>query len=146
MKNKIASTVDFITKRYGTADPKLLCEALGIKILGADLGGSVNGFFLSLSGRKAIVIDSELKDEHQAYCIAHELGHAILHENLNFTFLSSSTLFPIGKYEREADLFATYLILGNPSQDGLYDQNLLTLSQSTCIPISAVREWALASA
>lgn len=42
---------------------------------------------------------------------AHELGHALLHEGHNALFLRERTDFVMERYEREADLFAGYLLL-----------------------------------
>lgn len=50
--------------------------------------------------------------EHlQAFVCAHELGHALLHRNINTPFLSKNTLFSIDKIERQANTFAVELLL-----------------------------------
>ena len=141
MRKTIIKTVEDIVKRYGTRDPKALCDALGIQITKSELPNSTNGFFFSLSGRKAIVINSMLKGKKENYCISHELGHALLHEELNSAFLSQSTCFAVGRYEREADLFAAYLLLGAPNIQSLAGKTVNEISAITHLPIESVKEW-----
>lgn len=43
--------------------------------------------------------------------MAHELGHAILHVKENCAFMSSKTLLLTSKIERQANLFAAYLLI-----------------------------------
>lgn len=145
MKKVIIKTIEQITRRYGTDDPQRLCDALGIPIVKTRLEGSVKGFFMSVAGKRIIVVNDELDAVAENYCIAHELGHSLLHENLNLAFLSS-TLLSVGRYEREADLFAAYLILGQPSKEKLYEKNLFELSSRVRLPIEIITEWAKSAA
>ena len=142
MKEKIARTIKSITERYGTCDPYIICDILGISVIKTELPSSTNGFFISLSGRKAIVINSALSGDIEKYCLAHELGHALLHEKLNWAFLSQNTYFVTTKFEREADLFAAYLLLGMPTKEDLQNKSLFEISQNYKIPISSIEEWA----
>lgn len=142
MKQKIKKTIRLINERYGTCDPQMICEILGISIINTDLPSSTKGFFISLSGKKAIVVNSSLSETDKKYCLAHELGHAFLHEHLNWMFLSQNALFVREKYEREADLFAAYLLLGEPNREKLFGKSLLEISKSHNLPISSVNEWA----
>ena len=78
----------------------------------------------------------------EKYCLAHELGHAILHEQLNWAFLSQNTYFVTEKYEREADLFAAYLLLGSPIKEKLQNKSLQEISEKYHIPLAIIEEWA----
>lgn len=142
MKEKISKTIENLIKRYGTRDPKQLCDILNISILRADLPSSTNGFFFSLSGKKAIVINQALSPTAEKYCLAHELGHALLHEQLNWAFLSQNTHFITERYERQADLFAAYLLLGNPIKEKLDGIALQDLSQKFNLPFATIEDWA----
>ena len=44
------------------------------------------------------------------FTCAHELGHALLHPNVNTPFLRENTFLSINKLEREANLFAPCLL------------------------------------
>ena len=43
--------------------------------------------------------------------MAHELGHAVLHPKENCAFMSRHTLLLTSKIERQANLFAAYLLI-----------------------------------
>ena len=47
------------------------------------------------------------------FCIAHELGHAVLHTTNNIYFNSSNTFFNHSKHEIEADRFAAELLISD---------------------------------
>ena len=142
MKQKILMTIENIKTRYGTLDPKQICDILNISITKAELPKETNGFYISMLGRKAIVINSSLSPTQEKYCLAHELGHALLHEELNWAFLSQNTCFVTQKYEREADLFAVYLLLGQPIKEKLIGIPLQLISEKFCLPIESVKNWA----
>ena len=142
MKQKILKTIENINIRYGTLDPKQICDILSISITTAELPKEINGFFFSMNGKKAIVINSVLSGESEKYCLAHELGHALLHEELNWAFFSQNTCFVAQRYEREADLFAAYLLLGKPIKEKLLGIPLQLISEKFCLPIESVKTWA----
>lgn len=51
-------------------------------------------------------------DEHDArFTAAHELGHALLHEGVNVLFLNAYTEYSTGTLEREANVFAAFLLI-----------------------------------
>ena len=43
--------------------------------------------------------------------IAHELGHAVFHSKQNCTFMGTHTLLLTSRIERQANLFAAYLLI-----------------------------------
>lgn len=142
MNQQILKTIENINLRYGTLDPKQICDILSISITKADLPKGTNGFFFSVAGKKAIIINSALSKKEETYCLAHELGHALLHEQLNWAFLSQSTCFVTEKYEREADLFAVHLLLGKPIKEKLMGVPLQFISEKFGLPIESVKYWA----
>ncbi|MBR5451779.1 MAG: ImmA/IrrE family metallo-endopeptidase [Clostridia bacterium] len=142
MKQKILKTIENIYLRYGTLDPKQICDILNISITNTELPKGTNGFFFSIAGKKAIVINSALSKESEKYCLAHELGHALFHEQLNRAFLSQNTYFVAERYEREADLFAVCLLLGKPSKEKLVGIPLQLISKKFGLPIESVKDWA----
>ena len=81
-----------------------------------------------------------LNDDQRRFTTAHELGHIILHGCTNSINLSCNTGFCVSRYEREADLFAAYLLL-QAEYDQYVDYETLTVdqvSQITHIPQSKV--------
>ncbi len=127
--------------RYGELSPERYCEKLGIPVVEADLPDGVEGFFLRRGGR-VIVLQSGLAPERRGYVCAHELGHALLHEDLNVVFLEKATLFPAGKWEEEADLFAATLLLDARLEAWRRDYQPLTVEQAAALsglPERAIR-------
>ncbi|WP_346208370.1 ImmA/IrrE family metallo-endopeptidase [Caldifermentibacillus hisashii] len=104
-----------LVKKHDTNDPFKLARSLGIVILFYDLGQTY-GFFRTYKRVKTIVINNQLDEWLKRYVCAHELGHAIIHSDLNTAFLKKNTFYSIGRIEREANEFAVNLLL--------YDKNL----------------------
>lgn len=103
-----------LLKTHNTNDPFELARSLGIVIIFLDLGDTY-GFYRCYKRVKTIVINSELTEWLKRYVCAHELGHAILHSDLNTAFLKKNTFYSIGRIEREANEFAVNLLLYDKS-------------------------------
>lgn len=58
--------------------------------------------------------------------MAHELGHAVLHPKENCAFMSRHTLLLTSKIERQANLFAAYLLI---TDDLLVEYRGFTIEQ-----------------
>ena len=111
----IAEVVDKLTRKYKTRDPYELSQLLGIKIHHKDLQKKLKGFFFCQSRQKNIVIDSNVNRILERILIAHELGHAILHQEValmrgfqEMEVLESRQSMP---EETEANLFSAELLL-----------------------------------
>ena len=112
MKRDIAEVVTNIIKKYQTRDPEEITAEMGIKVTYEDLG-RVNGYYNTSLGNKFIHINRRLKlnDKKRKLTIAHELGHVILHDDLNARFMAEHTYLSINKYEYEANKFAVHLLI-----------------------------------
>ena len=98
---------------YKTHDPFRLCRYLKIKVMFENLG-HVIGFYQTAYGIRIIHINSEISQNKKRVACAHELGHAVLHYNLNKIFLDNENYFTDrGRLEMEADLFMIELLLMN---------------------------------
>ncbi|MEC1744162.1 ImmA/IrrE family metallo-endopeptidase [Schinkia azotoformans] len=106
----INETVSSLYKKYKTNNPFELCAILGIIIQYADLGDTL-GFYMQANRIKMITIHNNLEEYLIRFVCAHELGHAILHPRANTPFLKKNTFFSIDKLEKEANEFATSLLL-----------------------------------
>ena len=105
---KIYDIVQELKEKYETRDPFRLCKALDILVLYVPLV-RVNGFYQHFDGQDIIYINQDLNDDEKTLVCAHELGHALLHTNVNTIFLETHK-FVENKYEREADAFAINLL------------------------------------
>lgn len=108
----IKKKVRELTVRYNSRDPFTLCREMGIEILFVPLTPRVRGFYQQIDSLDIIYLSDSLTETEQIPVLAHELGHCLLHSGLNFFFVTRSTLYPVGKYEKEADEFARELLSG----------------------------------
>jgi len=133
---EIKKTVDELIKTYHTTSPEELSERLNICLMDAELPESTRGFCLMISSGTAIVLNSTLTKRERTSVVAHELGHAILHKGCNYVFMTTKTCMVAGRFEREADLFAAYLLTAsNPPQEG---STLQGMSAALSLPESAI--------
>ncbi len=139
MTYKIISLAEKLVAEHGTRDPIELCCILGISTVYADLPFSVHGFYMEQDGRQAVVVSSNLLSPHDRYCAAHELGHALLHREINSVFITQHTCLSVGRYEREADLFAAALLIdGESLTEGT---SIEDICRQTALPESAVMQY-----
>lgn len=108
IKKKIAH----LKLKYETNNPFELAKSLGILVLYEDLG-NINGYYNKQIRMKQIHINCNLNKHEMQFTCAHELGHALLHQNENTHFLRNNTLFSIDKLEIEANKFAMELLLSD---------------------------------
>lgn len=80
--------------------------------------GSIKGYFNVVTGDngekiKFIHLNEKLEGREKEIIMAHELGHALLHENEGNSILLDHTLISFGKLENEANKFAIELLINN---------------------------------
>ncbi|MDQ5984184.1 MAG: hypothetical protein RUMPE_01223 [Eubacteriales bacterium SKADARSKE-1] len=119
MKN-IRKIVSRIIMQYGTRSPFQICEKMGINILFVDLPDKVNGFFVNSAenGYRSILISKSIPDFKKEEVCAHELGHALLHSEINSILHENDPSFGLKKFEAEADFFSN-LLLPKPNSNSL---------------------------
>lgn len=110
MHEKIHRLIRYYTKMCGTNDPFRIAEFLNIEIFFCQLG-NISGYYQYLKRHKCIYINSSLEEDFCRIVMAHELGHALLHPGENCTFMGAHTLLLTSKIERQANLFAAYLLI-----------------------------------
>lgn len=120
----IKKRVNQLIETHGTGNPFELAAALGIVVVYEYLGDSL-GYFSKFNRTIIIHLNESLSYEKQLTTCAHELGHAILHSNINTAFLKANTYFPTSKTEMEANEFMMELLF---NQGG--DQ-VVTISEAT---------------
>lgn len=103
-------TVAQLVKKHGTNDPYILAAERNIPVHFFNLMG-VLGHLQRYKRSFAICIHHGLDDMMRRYVCAHELGHSLLHPDLNTPFLRANTLHSIDKIERQANEFAVELLI-----------------------------------
>ncbi|MCM0648685.1 ImmA/IrrE family metallo-endopeptidase [Clostridium swellfunianum] len=106
----IKKIVKKLVEKYGTNNPFELAECLGIKILYEPLG-NIRGFYQACPKNKIIHINNALDELNRLLVCAHELGHAMLHAKLNILFIEKNTFYIKNKYEIEANMFSSELLI-----------------------------------
>ncbi|HZW67818.1 MAG TPA: ImmA/IrrE family metallo-endopeptidase [Pseudogracilibacillus sp.] len=112
-----------LIKKYHSNDPFYIAECLGVQVLYESLGG-IYGYYNYYKRIKMIHINESLDEKMQRFTCAHELGHALLHHDVNTTFLKKNTFFSTSKIEREANTFAVELLMPDEYLYELRDTNL----------------------
>lgn len=103
-------TANKLMNKYKTNDPFYIAKCKGIQIIFEPLG-NIYGYYNYYKRIKMIHINERLNETLQRFTCAHELGHALLHHDINTSFLKANTLFSTNKIEREANTFAVELLM-----------------------------------
>ena len=124
-----------LAKKYRTANPEKLCRVLDIQIIYQDMGTEVTSIkaLMVVDRRiKCIVVNANLPDVILNFILAHELGHAVLHANRCKQFTDYGLFSDTSIMEKEANIFAAELLIGDLRQSIMFLMN--------CLPISW-RSW-----
>lgn len=107
----IHARVKHLKEKYGTRNPEKIAKAFDIEIVRKPYTINTKGFFIKTLRNKYITVNSNIPPQYQSIILAHELGHALLHSSQDIYFIREYTLFPIGRYEIEANKFAAELLI-----------------------------------
>lgn len=128
----IKNFVDRLVAIEETADPNRLCGYNHINIR-YDYISPIKAYFLKAHRIKTITVNIELPEREKEYIIAHELGHALLHNDRCETlFYKLSKIDAV--VEKEANTFAMYLLLKRYEDDLQYAWSYDDISRTTGIP------------
>ena len=92
---------------YGEHDPEALAERMGVLTILCDLPETMEGFYHCFHGHPIIYLADRLPPCRRRAVCGHELGHAVLHGDVNSLLLDEID----ERMEREADLFSAALLL-----------------------------------
>ena len=111
MKN-IKEIVRSLIRRYETRSPFEICDKLKINVVfSSELPNNVKGlYFNSPDYGKVILINSSVKGHKIDKVCAHELGHVMLHGDINSMSYHQNFDGELAEFEMEADMFAFFLI------------------------------------
>lgn len=129
----IKEVVETLIKIHGTSCPFELAKIKDIGILYENLGSKL-GYFSKDYRFKFIHINQALKSRRQRFVCAHELGHAIMHPDVNTPFLSRYTLFSVSKVERQANTFAVELLMPDDLLQKHSEISLYNIAKELGIP------------
>lgn len=126
----VKECVSIIRKKAKTDDVFELVDYFNINVIETDLGSSTLGMYRYIKRNKFIFLNNDLEHYQKKFVLAHELGHAILHSDLNCFFLEKKTLYLKNKFEIEANKFAVELLV---SDDDLKELEGYTIEQMSAI-------------
>ncbi|MBR6693886.1 MAG: ImmA/IrrE family metallo-endopeptidase [Clostridia bacterium] len=121
MTEKVFSLAKNLIDACGTRNPREICRELNISVVFTDLPESIDGFYMESGERQAVIVKNGMDPIKSDFCLAHELGHALMHKGINNFFISENTNMPLGRFEREADLFAAALLIDISDPDFIAD-------------------------
>ncbi|MFL2104173.1 ImmA/IrrE family metallo-endopeptidase [Mycobacteroides abscessus] len=101
-----------LVKKHDSRDPFIIAKELGIHIIFEPLG-KINGYFNIMLDEKFIHINENMDEHQQMFTASHELGHALLHSDINAMFLVENTYLSISEFENEANAFAIQLLISD---------------------------------
>lgn len=111
----ICEAVRRLKKEYDETDPFRLCKAMGVLLLFRPMGRhetAIKGFSMKCKRIRSITVNSDLPEIIQKIIVAHELGHAMLHETSSVQAFHEVSLFDQSSdMEREANLFAAEYLM-----------------------------------
>ncbi|MCL6573902.1 MAG: ImmA/IrrE family metallo-endopeptidase [Bacillus sp. (in: Bacteria)] len=108
--NWIMERLEREIKKHKTSNPFEIAVNRNILINYFPLGGTL-GFYMKNSRHQVITLNSDMNEHLTNFVCAHELGHAVLHPDENTPFLHKNTLFSKDKIEKQANYWATQLLL-----------------------------------
>lgn len=118
--HSIDDKIKMLVEHHETRNPYKIAKQMGVIIIEEDLG-EVYGYYNWYKRIKFLHINSNLSDREKLVTCAHELGHAICHPNENTPALTQTNLVSEYKVEKEANYFATKLLIDGSHEDDCVD-------------------------
>lgn len=122
-----------LIKAHKTNNPFDIADKLGIIVLYSFMKNTL-GFFSTYKRSKFIHLNNSIPEKLQTFVCAHELGHAIMHPDVNTPFLKRHTLLSTDKIERQANSFAVELLMPDSYLSENCDFGIYALANSLGIP------------
>lgn len=123
----IKTMVDGIIEEFQTRDIFHIVESLNIPIIKKDMKNKKGKFMRTMYGDEFIFIHEDLNEYEAKVIIAHELGHALLHTDLNTEYYTK-TLVSKNKLELQANKFAAELLIPDKIDLNLDINDTLSIS------------------
>lgn len=94
----------------GTSNPMQIAKILRIPIVYTSLPDDILGYLTHPLRRKTFVLNNKLDEREIPIVVAHELGHALMHGTIGYTFHTDTVNYCRARSEYEANIFALYLL------------------------------------
>ena len=111
MGGRIKEIANHLSVKYKTNDPFILADCLNIHVIQWDLGEDTKGLYQYYKNQKFIFINKSLSNAEQKIVCGHELGHAVLHNNINYAFTKTHSLFNMNRFEKAANIFCIEFLI-----------------------------------
>ena len=132
---KIQRLIKYYERNLGTRNPMIIAQNLGIRVAIVPLG-KIAGNYQLLKRKRWIFVNEEIPRDCPFFqvIVAHELGHAVLHQKENCAFIKNKTLLLTSGIEREANRFAAYLLITDDMLEEFFESTEEKFYSSTGYP------------
>ena len=109
-ERKTKRLIRYYERMTGSRDPMRIAEYAGVRIAIMPLG-EIAGNYLLIKRKRWIFVNDDIPTDSPLFKVVVAHGHALLHRKENCAFIRSRTLLLTSGIEREANLFAAYLLI-----------------------------------
>lgn len=97
------------------------------------------GAYKKLFGTQFIYINTKLCDYESRMTYAHELGHSILHPDIDTFELKRTNPLSLTKYENEAQIFAAEFLLDDDILEKYPDKTIFDIAREEYVSVELVK-------
>jgi Zn-dependent peptidase ImmA (M78 family) len=119
MNNRAVLKANEIIEKYKTNNPEAILKKLGIDVLDVPLAGRMKELYF----RDHVVLKAGLEKPERRQLLAHALCHHLLHAGNHLANKQRPYSFQ-NFHEKQADVFAAYLLMPESELEKLIDDNL----------------------
>lgn len=131
----VSNEVNNLIKKYKTDNVREIAEFLGISIEYQDFKAkTLDSRIIVVNGIGYIFLRNELNELYENFLIAHELGHYILHYDIDISFNFLRRVYKT-RLEKEANRFACTLLLHNELNNIKNIENIEFIVKEKGIPL-----------
>lgn len=135
---KIKEIVRRLKIIHGDDTPKKVIESRDIVLCYLDESCVSRGAYEIFKGVQYIYINTKLCDFERRMTYAHELGHSILHPNVDTFKLKKTAPNLLIKYENEANLFAAEYLLSDEIVKKFPNRTIFDIAKEECVSVELV--------
>jgi len=139
LRGSIKEIANHLSKKYKTNDPFVLKDYLKIKTYKWDFPEDTKGLYLYDKRQKFIFLNqSDCYDEQKITC-GHEIGHSVIHTNVNYIFMKSHTLFNMNRFEKEANIFCVEFLIPDSRIQEYGNYTLQQIASAEKVPLELLK-------
>ncbi len=139
---KINLLVQSLLDKYHFNDPFKICNELDINCFFVKIPLKTNGVYYKVLNQQVILINKDLPEKKAKVTAAHELGHALLHPDMNYMFMTKKRGSETNSFEYQADYFAACLLLSEICQQPDFSEmSCENISFVTGLNVQSVDFW-----